>query len=70
MVIYRKAHISYNYLWEVEQGRKEVSSEMLEQVAKLMDTSTADLVIQVGICMAGGVPDYLPKELDEQLVNN
>lgn len=61
--------ISYNYLWELEQGRKEASSEMLDELASCLCIDTADLVIKVGIVMAGGVPNYLPKELDEQLVD-
>jgi len=69
MIINSKALISHNYLWELEKGRKEASSELLEQVAKCMGMTTSDLVIRVGICMAGGVPDFVPNELDEQLIN-
>jgi transcriptional regulator with XRE-family HTH domain len=69
MINNTKAVISHNYLWEVEQGKKQPSSELLEEIAKAMGMNTAELVIKVGICMAGGVPDYPPKELDETLVN-
>ena len=69
MMNQNKAIISHNYLWEIEKGRKEVSSVLLREVAKAMNTDTAELVIKVGIVMAGGIPDYLPKELDELSVN-
>jgi transcriptional regulator with XRE-family HTH domain len=61
--------ISLTYLWELENGRKEASSEMLIEVAQCLGISPSDLVIKVGMAMCGGVPNYLPKELDEQLVN-
>lgn len=61
--------ISLTYLWELENGRKEASSEMLAEVAQCLGISTSDLVIKVGMTMGGGVPNYLPTELDEQLVN-
>lgn len=61
--------ISLTYLWELEKARKEVSSEMLIEVAQCLAIPPSDLVIKVGIAMCGGVPSYLPKELDEQLVS-
>ena len=61
--------ISLTYLWELEHARKEVSSEMLIEVAQCLAIEPSDLVIKVGMVMCGGVPNYLPKELDEQLVN-
>jgi len=61
--------ISLTYLWELENARKEASSEMLIEVAQCLDISPSDLVVKIGIAMGGGVPNHLPKELDEQLVN-
>ena len=54
--------ISYNYLWELEQGRKEASSEMLEEIAECLGMTTAELIVQAGILMGGGVPNT-PEEL-------
>jgi len=61
--------LSLTYLWEIEKARKEVSSEMLIEVAHCLAIEPSDLVIKIGMVMCGGVPNYLPKELDEQLVN-
>lgn len=52
-----QARISYNYLWEIEQGRKEPSSELLDEVAKCMGIDTAELVVLVGLRMGYKVPD-------------
>jgi transcriptional regulator with XRE-family HTH domain len=54
--------ISYNYLWELGQGNKEASSEMLAEIAQCMGISTAELVIRIGFFM-GGIPDYVPEDL-------
>lgn len=54
--------ISLTYLWELENARKEASSEMLAEVAGCMRTTTAELVIRVGFFM-GGIPDYVPEDL-------
>jgi hypothetical protein len=56
--------ISTTYLWELENARKEASSEMLVEVAQCMNTNPAELVIRVGFFM-GGIPDYVPEELLE-----
>jgi len=61
--------ISLTYLWEIEKARKEVSSEMLIEVAQCLAIEPSDLVIKIGMVMCGGVPNYLPIELDEQLVS-
>ena len=61
--------ISLTYRWELDHARKEVSSEMLIEVAQCLAIEPSDLVIKVGMVMCGGVPNYLPKDLDEQLVN-
>jgi transcriptional regulator with XRE-family HTH domain len=56
--------ISTTYLWELENSRKEASSEMLTEVAECMSITTAELVIRVGFFM-GGIPDYVPQDLLE-----
>jgi transcriptional regulator with XRE-family HTH domain len=56
--------ISYNYLWELEQGHKEASSEMLEEIAECLGITTAELVIRVGLLMGGGVPNTPEEILD------
>jgi transcriptional regulator with XRE-family HTH domain len=56
--------VSLTYLWELENAKKEASSEMLVEVAGCMKTTPAELVIKVGLFMAG-VPDYIPEDLLE-----
>ena len=56
--------ISLTYLWELENARKEASSEMLVEVAGCLRTNPAELVIRIGMFM-GGIPDYVPEELLE-----
>jgi hypothetical protein len=56
--------ISFNYLWELEQGGKEASSEMLAEIAVCLGVSTSELVIRAGLLMGGGVPDTLEEMLD------
>lgn len=56
--------ISYNYLWELEQGRKEASSEMLVEIAECLGITSPELVIRIGLLMGGGVPDTLEEMLD------
>lgn len=67
--ILREIKMSYSYLWELEQGRKEASSETLNEISKAMRITTADLVMKVSIEMSGGVPDFIPESIDEKLVN-
>jgi len=52
-----QARISHNYLWELEQGRKEASSEVLNEIAKCLGMDTAELVVIVGLRMGFRVPD-------------
>jgi transcriptional regulator with XRE-family HTH domain len=67
--ILRGIKMSYSYLWELEQGKKEASSETLSELSRAMRITTADLVMKVSIEMSGGVPDFIPESVDEQLVN-
>lgn len=47
-----RGSIALGYLSEIERGHKEVSSEILEQVALALDTTVSDLVIEAGWRMA------------------
>lgn len=63
-----QARISHNYLWEIEQGRKEPSSEVLNEIAKCLGMDTAELVVIVGLRMGFRVPDTAEQLLtDNQL---
>lgn len=64
MVAKGSGRLSLTYLWELENARKEASSEMLNEIASCMEISTAELVIRVGFFM-GGIPDYVPEDLLE-----
>ena len=61
--------LSLTYLWELENAKKEASSEMLKEVAQCLEIEPSDLVIKVGLAMAGGVPNFIPEKIDEQLVS-
>jgi len=63
MITNGQARLSYNYLWEIERGKKEPSSEILNEIAKCMRTDTPDLIIKVGLLMSQySIPDT-PQEL-------
>ncbi|WOC12836.1 helix-turn-helix domain-containing protein [Gordonia sp. MP11Mi] len=51
----RRAGISTQYLSEIERGRKDPSSEMIEAVAGALDTSVADVSVAVGELMGAVV---------------
>jgi transcriptional regulator with XRE-family HTH domain len=57
MITNANAKISYNYLWEIEQGRKEPSSEILNEIAKCVKMNTAELVVNVGLRMGYQIPN-------------
>jgi transcriptional regulator with XRE-family HTH domain len=60
-----QVHLSYNYLWELERGSKDPSSEILEQIAKCMRVDTADLILKVGLVMSKySIPDTAQELLD------
>jgi len=69
MVSRGSGRISLTYLWEIEKSRKEVSSEILKEIAECLRMDASDLVIKVGITMAGGVPNFVPEKFDTELVN-
>jgi transcriptional regulator with XRE-family HTH domain len=60
-----KGMIGLTYLWEVENARKEISSELLEGLAKSLGVPTHEIVIRAGMLMAGvEVPDTIESLLD------
>jgi hypothetical protein len=57
--------IGLTYLWEVENARKEISSELLEGLANSLGVPTHEIVIRAGMLMAGiEVPDTIESLLD------
>jgi transcriptional regulator with XRE-family HTH domain len=45
------AHVSVGHLNNVEHGKKEISSELLERVASAMDTTVGDILRHAGQLM-------------------
>lgn len=61
----QKGMIGLTYLWEVENAKKEISSELLEGLAQSLGVPTHELVIRAGMLMAGiEVPDTIESLLD------
>jgi XRE family transcriptional regulator, stress-response regulator len=50
------AGVSLTYLSEIERGRKEPSSEVLEAVCAALDLVLADLLFEVAETLAAGAP--------------
>ena len=58
--------ISMGYLSEVERGRKEISSELLDDLARVLGYQVYEIIIKTGFLMAGdSIPDTLESLLDE-----
>lgn len=62
-----QATIALGYLCQIEQGKREVSSQFLEAIAnKGLGVSSHELVIRTAIRMAGlDVPDTIESLVDE-----
>lgn len=57
--------VSLGHLSDVERGTKDLSSDLLECVAKSLGVPTYELVIRAGMLMAGvEVPDTIESLLD------
>lgn len=67
MITNGNAKISHNYLWEIEQGRKEASSEILAEIAKCMKMDTAELVVNVGLRMGYKIPNTAEELVGSQI---
>lgn len=46
-----KSNVALGYVWEVEHGRKEVSSELLERIAFALNVKVSQIVIEAGMTM-------------------
>lgn len=66
------SHTALGYLSEIERGRKEVSSEILADVANALGFSVGQLLTLVGAKMMldEGVVNPLSFQLDEELANH
>lgn len=64
--------MAMGYLSEVERGQKEVSSEILTDVAKALGFSVGQLITIVGAKMMldEGVVNPLTFEFDKELINH
>ena len=60
----QRSYISVGHLSEVENGYKEISSELLDEVVFGLDISLAELIIRVGWNLAGYQTSDLEVELD------
>lgn len=61
-----QAPIALAFLSEVENGKKEVSSGILERIAFGLGTSASELIIRAGLRMAElDVPDTIESLVDE-----
>lgn len=49
------AQVSLGYLSEVERGRKEASSELLEAICEALEVRIADVLLEVSTSMADGM---------------
>jgi len=61
-----RAPMGLGYLCEIENGHKEISSELLERLAFSLRTDVAELAIQTGLRMAGAsIPDTITDLINE-----
>lgn len=68
----QRSNTALGYLSEIERGRKEVSSEILADVANTLGFSVGQLLTIVGAKMMldEGVVNPLSFQLDEELANH
>lgn len=59
--------MALGYLSEIERGQKDVSSEILENIAVALRVPTYHLIIEAGYLM-GGTPSFVPVELELERV--
>ena len=65
-----EGYIALGYLSEVENGRKQISDELLESVAYALGTTPAALIIEAGYRMLGSDPSTLLTSNDLELVSH
>lgn len=62
-----KSYVSLGYLSELETGKKEASSGVVQELARALGLEPADLIIKTGMRMAGWrIPDTIAELLSEQ----
>jgi len=61
----KEATMALGYLSEIERGKKELSSEILNDLTKALHIDLSEVLMLVSIRLAGGVPDTLENLLDE-----
>jgi transcriptional regulator with XRE-family HTH domain len=61
----KEATMALGYLSEIERGKKELSSEILNDLTKALSVDLSEVLMLVSIRLAGGVPDTLENLLDE-----
>lgn len=65
-IISERSYISYNYLSELELGKKDVSSEVFDSLANALGIEAHELLIRAGMRMGGlDIPDTPEVLLDE-----
>jgi transcriptional regulator with XRE-family HTH domain len=61
-----KAPMALGYLCEIENGHKEISSEVLERLAFSLKTDVSEVAIQTGLRLAGHtIPDTITDLINE-----
>lgn len=50
------AQVGSSYLWEVERGRKEVSSELVHAICRALDIPASTILIEAGTKAAAAFP--------------
>lgn len=59
--------MSIGYLSEVENGHKELSSQMLNRIAEYYNVSTSSVIIETGLRLASWeMPNEVPKDFSER----
>ena len=61
----KEATMALGYLSEIERGKKELSSEILNDLTKALHIDLSEVLMLVSIRLAGGVPDTAETLLDE-----
>ena len=61
----QKVPMGLGYLSEIERGRKEISSEILNDLATALRIDLPELITLVALRLGGGIPDTRDTLLDE-----
>lgn len=61
----QKVPMGLGYLSEIERGRKEISSEILNDLATALRIDLPELITLVALRLGGGIPDTPETLLDE-----